>query len=578
MSLLPDASTITYNGYTLPVERKLLHSSIVPERSGDGRTATGSRYTLAWRFFIHNSGGLGDTLEVIRERLTRPGGELEILNTGFGDIRLNRGSTGDLAWGPWPEIRRWEPYGTVTAALDFAISFFISDCTDSPYGRIMEHAWECGYDLGPDRLERRDITGYFRIPLRKRTVGSTHLQDTADLHYEKVVPPVPHGFERQNESRRLSPDKCRLDFRFTDMQLLTPRPPGVLDYTFEHFHQNIDRSGFVNWYGTMSARYKMALHAPADLAMTYFLDAVNDRTGFIRRFVGADVQWIPVNFSMREIEHERASEFTFSYTTIGRVSAILAASMWRPLPGHDHQRWMTSMQLAHKPRGYTQSVLRPQDDIIIDLCTSAPPKVARPPVAPAAAAALRKLWSIPASLPPPDDSWVEYDLWLGVGVDDNVVVHKPLPERVLEVNPFGSGLSLGQRAAAREFGGNGRGMRPVDLAASGARSAGSDASESVRLQRRALPTVYVYVEGSAVRAGYDIPEPHLDSIGGTTAIRCNRPGQEFFETRALGNFGVPIMLAAWRSRYVLEGIPTQAIGAPATPKVDKVSGRISSAV
>src|SRR5262249_51643943 len=90
---------------------------------------------------------------------------------------------------------------------------------------------------------------------------------------------------------------------------------------------------------------------------------------------------IPQVYSSRWNPQKRTAAFSVTYLLTNRKSEAFPLGppgpqgFWRPVPNANHQRWAASMARANRPRGYTQDVVRPSDDAIINLCDLAPARV-----------------------------------------------------------------------------------------------------------------------------------------------------------------------------------------------------------
>lgn len=86
-------------------------------------------------------------------------------------------------------------------------------------------------------------------------------------------------------------------------------------------------------------------------------------------------------------------------------------------------------------------------------------------------------------------------------------------------------------------------------------------------QRRVAAAVFIYLRGSAKRAGTAIPPPRLITVNGVEAIPANRLDRnEGFEHGAQFNAGqTPIFYANWNLRYMLPTLPPGQLPLPPNP-------------
>jgi hypothetical protein len=89
-------------------------------------------------------------------------------------------------------------------------------------------------------------------------------------------------------------------------------------------------------------------------------------------------------------------------------------------------------------------------------------------------------------------------------------------------------------------------------------SAGVAKSADTSVSKRTTDAVYLYMEGHALRAGFEIPVPQLVDVAGVTPIPANRLDRgEGFTCSVLSNVGVPLYGAKWRMRFVLPELPKE---------------------
>jgi hypothetical protein len=75
------------------------------------------------------------------------------------------------------------------------------------------------------------------------------------------------------------------------------------------------------------------------------------------------------------------------------------------------------------------------------------------------------------------------------------------------------------------------------------------------VQRSCDSSFYLYLEGDAIRVGYQIDEPMLTQFGGVTVTPANTEA-EYFATKQVGwLFGCPVTRAKWRRRWLCSAPP-----------------------
>ncbi len=565
MALLQAVGVVSLNGFIFGPETETLMVRMKPIPDAAGRAITRIEYTFQIKTVIALTaaqvvGGATSTdatFDTIRQQLLTYGGEFKYTSKGMGDQLINvAGGKKDVAWGPKCQEVSFKPKaGNYAADMVLHVSYQTLDCSYAQFQfGLMEFNYKVTYDQGRDRLTRRTYAGHILIPQTRRSVNDRTLSDSADLYYEDVVPPIPFGFRREVEDRTPSEDKCRLDFTITDVQLKAALPFGVIDMDVDHDQSNTSPVQMVVKQGRISASYEIALHVPLSIAQLHFDNLWADKLLDLQ-LAGNGATIIPQIYTSREQTQHRRANFSLTYLLVNPLvlkdGVLGPQGFWRKVPGANHQIWAASMALANKPRGYTQDVVGPGDDVIIDLCDANPARVmaGRGPAPIGDGEAGNRVMT--ATCPPPELSWLWYEPMLEETDDSGRVIHKPLPSgKMPPPKP--------DRPSLTDYFDNPNGFNPVDQ--------GSLADQfnkpSVTVQQRTTPTVYVTLVGWAVRLCYDIPEPVISSIGGVPVVMVNREEVEYFKTIQVPNTAIPIVVAKWRRRYVLANQPNKPVGTP----------------
>lgn len=579
---VPDGTECSYNGFTFPVETWTKGLDIATEMGSGNRVHISNRYTLKIEsLVIATSGGqpVDSQMESIRTSLTAAGGQFKYAGKGAGNnLNLNYpGGAKDLAWGPIPKLLSLRPEaGNRAWWINWQVEFQTLDCSGfiSQFD-LMEFAYSVEFTHDRRRMTHRNYKGHIRIPNNRTSPGSPRLNDSVDFYFDNIVPPCPLEFERQNETRTIADDKSRLDFSFTDVQLLVPPPFGCTKWSATHKTANAKPSAFSGlWTGQLRAHYEVAPHFRVSVAHGHFRALVADRVNAMLDNVAVDPKlgrktFIPLFFEMEEDLAERVMNYSFTYSVAWKLPAVMASGFWRPAPGHDYQTWATSMELAYAPRGYTQEVIRETADVLINLCRSDEAADFRPGQAIPFLPGDGVDEPLVVVCPDPENSWIYYEIAITVSTDEGVAIGKPLPQRPMPP----------PRPSLVDQFTNPNGFAPVPPGADGQEAK----NPPVIPQKRTSTTVYVWLTGRIIRACYPIPEPTLVSLGGAMAIPCNRDGIEYFAWGITGNCGVPVYVAKFKRRYVLTqsparpgqvgtnangGQPANAPEAPTTPDID----------
>ncbi len=230
-------------------------------------------------------------------------------------------------------------------------------------------------------------------------------------------------------------------------------------------------------------------------------------------------------------------------------------------------------------RGSANVVWATRDDRIVDLCQAAPAtltggatsSIGSPPADPSALLAGlvgglgsvgAGLASIPAGLfpaPTPDTSWLHYENIVRVVVDTGRLLVKTLPTSPITGPDMTSvwdatvpQLPIPQDATIPESQ-IGDGSAQNNSQQSGSQNA--QPGDTV-FQQRTTPTMYVIMEGRALRYGYTIPEPQLVTVNGVNAVRVNdtKDPNSGFATGVVGSSIYPVVGARWRFKYAVPGL------------------------
>lgn len=619
MARLPTIGTISYNGVDfdayLEGARAPVEARFVFDRPG--RTVSNVQYTIDVEGVISHAVTTDQDLETLRRRLAQPAGELRFDFRGFGSTSLHVNPPGgggirDCNWGPKPEVLNWTPLGVPRAAkFRFRCVTNIPECVGGePRTKYKFHLMESvyRYHVAIDHLglTTLTITGHAVIPQTRDRVDARTLTDCADRYLEQILPPCPPGFQRQSQSHTVDESKNQIDYSVTykEQPTLQPLPAGVLDCQAS-FDVQSDSMGFASWTATIAASYTLEKGAPKAAAWGHFFALYAQRVAWAKAQIapGERLSVIALKFSFGEpnLYGPEALKASISYRIVCPLARILNMSgMWLPVPGN-YNAWKASLaNVGFHPRGYAKLRLRPEDDLLVNLCLDDPPRrllMGAPPPLPAGVPL-----AMPASDVAPESSWLAYQMHVAIECDDGTIEHKPLdddpnadnhPERV----PTPTWARL-QTVAAQDLQAKGQTLKDVkpDNAGALAQVAASQSmlsaiagqSLSVPGDTKALlsstagwtppyrgriasvqqgvPSLYVTLYGKAMRAGYPITCPVLTSLAGVPAIPANRAGVEHFTTGVVYNAGgVPVVAATWRQRYLFQDMPERDILPPPSP-------------
>lgn len=525
-----------------------------------------------------------------------------VFNGRVGNVSVNgNGGKRDLEWGPIPEVLAVKPYGNQQMRIKWTVRFCVPHCTGAPTsGRIMDLATECTYDLDQSGYTTRTFTATLRIPMTRRPAGDRTLPDSADKYLEDVIPAVVVGFRRIPPSRTISPDKAELRVTVRDEELPPNQlPEGIIEAEFSHTINN-QAGKPAHWTGSVSATYEIARGSgrTGRDAVRYFFAVMEDRvTAQVRdlKRAGEKPSVIPIQFSMSEpnVYGKQTATLSQSYLIAGSLQAAImkTSPLWRPVPGASWQKWILSLEGNVGPRGNAGLVFRPNDDAIVDLCGPGGPSVSSLSTLRTDTSGISRLVSDPFPLPTKENSWIYYENRLVWEADQGTAELRTLPkDNSPLLKPNGGTTRPGTRAGVASALAGAAGAAGFGIAAGALGQGGSGTSVGaalatlpsgkldnlptgtgsalsnlfggpsgkldnnrdgeVKVQRRVRPLVHIYMIGAAVRVGFPVPEPTLESVNGVKLTPANRPDRgEGFACGSVGGFNRPAFGAAWRLRY-----------------------------
>lgn len=542
-------------------------------RDAANRTTVYTSWTLTIKDYVVAAPGqtIDTAVQSARNILSEPGGILTYNGKGFSALNINGGPVKDVAWGPLPEELDFRIRGRDRAAvIVWTVTVNLPEmCVTPAYSfAILEMNFDVNWSLDASVYTTRTISGHLIIPQTRTAPGSRTLNDNADNYRSKIVPTVPFGFRRKGSSVKLDASKCRIDFSFTDEEMVRyAPPPGIIEISASHsISGGLPNPQGNQWFGTIRATYEVAKDQTLSNVFVYFMRLVRYRTAaaFSYGTDGSGRQTAQscfiTNFSFEEDIYSRGrSALSASYSFLSGLGSILQASgLWAEPTDADHSVWRASLgnsMFNPSGRGFAGLGFSNSEDVLVDLCsqqtrtlsTKGPPK---PPPG-------NQILNFVNTYPDPDGSWIDYRISAHVEPDDQVVELKPLPPG--KVNDQTPPLTVTLQTG---------GFKTPPDGAKIANNIGAFTPDYptgkilTTPQQRVQPSLSLYLVGQALRAGYPINPPDLVSIGGVGLVSANRPGREGFRWGVIANcYGVPVVGAVWRQRYVLPQSP-QEIGVP----------------
>ena len=589
-SLMTSTDTLSYNG----VQFSVLYKSKISGRpilNESRRAVKCVEYTIEVRSYVTFASETTDsTMQSLRTLLTKPAGELHYDNKGFGSLAVNvpGGAVWDAEWGPIPELIDYDPIGNDQAALvTWVVKTRIPECSYPPKAvnfKFKTMAFDYSVDYKVDRHGLTTVTtsGYIEIPITRKSIGDTTLQDNADAYYNLVYTPLAPGYQREEQPRKLSMDRRRLDFSFIDRQMVRDGLPNYCTDADGSYSIRSKNGAMVQWSGAISATYTVLNTAPRDTAWTNFFLLVMDRLNVIKKnstgvyyLTGVDVD---EGLYRSGNTVKLAINFIFG---MNLVDLLGKSGLFRTVPNTEWSKWVSTVQLAQRqPRGIDGISYANEMDAIIDLCTPLPPKQPRFKGAHFTHFhAGRPDTSFGTDIPDPQYSWFQWQNQILVDVDPGIVRHKPLPRKLLSKSkkvpipssditesssPGTTGKPAPILAALQKLAGGAFGNAQGKQLAQSTEPVTVKAKVQTKdiVQQVATPTYTIRMIGWAMRVGYRIPIPSLVTFGGAPVIPSAQTiGQEVIDTFN----GVPIYGAEWVLDYWAPSSLQSALEYPTNP-------------
>lgn len=526
---------------------------------------------------------LDDNWTSLRRELTVCGGELVYKDKGFGDLIVNStlGLARDVKWGPIPEILEFYPLGgdCNAARIRWRCTVRIPECDDAKYrDALLAYNYDATYTIDQDGYTTLRVAGYIEVPMTRDTVRTRTLPDSVDRYRVLLNSPAPLGFQRKTRTFRISQDKRRLDFSYTEEEIYSPLPDRVTSIQARQSVRNSD-IGFKQWVMSLDATITMSRGEQKELALVAFLNLVAHRTDNVLRVAsgrGQRATMIPIDFSVEDDIYGRSSRFTFSTRIVNPrdITALLEGTrMW--WQADDWGKWRTSLQSsrASDVRGWANLELKKEDDAIVDLCLptdqliprdSKPPKAGNPKPPDDTGKKLKLEDSVR-----PENSWVEYRNTLEYNETPGVIRHKLLPKNPPTGsgggaqppgagNPGGTGIPPGKFVVGPPIGGgaapNAAGGADEMRTSVGGPAASSQGGAPADVhQVRSSATREVVMVGYGIRLGWRVPVPRLVSVGGQTPVEVERVVKE---EKVGGTLSCPLFGTQWIIRYSLPSAPS----------------------
>jgi len=535
------AGTISYNGFTFggdgstPPSYSLSGEPVYDEA---GRAVTHVKYSLEVTAIVHadSESSAADRMRDVRERLSRPGRALQILDVGLGDTTVAHGENQpDVVWGAKPRVVALTPIGGVLAwQLHWQCEFNVSEPNVASVSRNgggdnwLALNYQMSYAVDSRGFTTRTARGYVQIVCVRRPNGDPSARRTADAARDRLKIAVPHGFRRTQSRWTESKDKSRLEFVVVDEQLRTDAfPPGIVDADVQY---QVENQGVSNTQlvARLSGSMETAAHVPKSTAALQLLAIAQDKL-FKLACSGGGRLVVPTRISISHKLFTRRTSLKVEMRSIGPLTDLLAAGgIWDPVPGTDYRRWRASVERLWGNRGTAELKSNPDDAAIIDLIDNLTDEAT---IGSGSAARLRPTSGgrLPTLAPPVTAaaSWLDYQVRIRAHRRENVSIHT-LSREVRPASP-------GQQSAA------GVGS-PFSLS-------GRDQTGRVR-ETHGEPIQQILLEGTAIRLQYPPTIPILRQVGSRTVTERDRVQQL---QQAPNVCGMPAYLVRWSILYDVDG-------------------------
>lgn len=558
------AATCSYNGISfLSMYRsKVSFRPILDEAQ---RTTVYVEHSLDVEGYVQSDSGTGTTLASIRKLLSACAGTLTYQDKGFGDLVVNTGSVWDVKWGPIPEVVDWVPLGGDgrAARVHWRCTTRIPECDAAKYKlAILAFNWEISHDFDNDGYATENVSGYLEIPMTRTAQSNRNPPDSVDRYREQLEQSVPLGFHRRNQKYRISSDRRRIDFSWSDQEVSDPLMPKTTKMDLEYTVRA--PMPYVKWTIGLSGSVTVARGVPKVEALTAFLKVWESRIAVLRKTKGVTV--IPTDIYISEQVFGRTSRFSYgalvTMPNAKPATFLLAAKVWFPVDGTDYGKWRTSLYDAKQSqvRGYSGLKYKPEYDLIVDLCMTPGEDLVQElvPIPPQ-----QKTGPTDANLVnesselrrvKPETSNLDYRMRTELLEEQNVMRHQPLPTK----KPQGDTTDNARRINAT--------LDDADMRrqVGGIGASQGDMPDEV-YQQASPPARRFRLVGSSVRVGYRTPVPKVESLGGVTVTEEGRHVTEE-QIGAIG--GTPIFRTAWLITYAVPRAPSALLPTTANPALE----------
>lgn len=579
----PNQFQIQYNGYSFP---GVLHSKVTahPQYDSSDRVIKFATHLLHVEFIIlpddqpqdTSNTDVGVNVDYVRRRLLEAGATLRLVSLGFGDFVFDSsGSFSNLKeidHGPKPRLLSWEPIGANKAVrVVWECEFSMAQCQEddvspgggedpkSRNGGFLEISWEELYSINSKGITTRIINATVEVPSSQRNQRAG--TDNADRYREYFKVRLPANFRRVSQEYRLQRNRKILVITVTDEEVDSP-------FAFPKYFSNItathrilsDGPAYVNFMNELRGTITVAPDYPKSYAFYALTLIVKPRLlafqkqrkikGEKKKVVTKKVTMIPGRIMLEEDIYGRELRFSFSWMLVADLGSFLGACGFMEAPGNDGwAAWRSSMETStFHPRGFSK--LKSDHDVnpIIGPCFKdskfITPILYQPSTVEITVP--NQSYTIYGLDPPPQDSsYIDYNLVIQESLNPKAVQHE------------GTGNAATPAYAPKPVEPTDDATTKPDATPNTPVSPGNVTSSPGAagakyyhpIQIIGPPSTEVTVEGYGFRAGYEVPVPTFQLLGGRKAILKDSKVKSSC-IQASGT--CPIYASRWRLTYILE--------------------------
>lgn len=609
--LVPELGELSYNGVSFgPYTRTTSVSARIVETT-DGRSVRYHQYTCTFESHIRGANQAEVDAIAVRSRqaLTKNGMAFVCTKRAIGDFRINVGNVRDVNNGPKVSELSFEPAkgDALVSVLRWQITFCIPECQDAAYRfRAMDFSFSLSYNL-VNGYTTRTVRGALMIPQNRFANGERFPQDSADYYREQVFVEPPEGFRPvPGINITLSPDRGTINFDYAHTEMgRNITPPGLVEWDMSQTMTCSTPTLAAQWQITFTGNGELKKDGQFRDAVVAFFTDVRSRMLQLAAaprkpvvfFAQVGKPWlddllnkqpvpvtaIPIAFTATEPSiygQQRKVSMSITFQSVAKLETILNSGIWTKLPtqnaGSWRRWWLSVKDTTFHPRGYARLEYDIGDDRITDLCDAGLTRLKQDRLKVAADIggliqnALASVTNFDAQT-----SWIHYDCSVKIEQDTGNSLVRTMPDRSptraddrsAGFDPTTSDLRSASYVGIANglAGGFTGGILINNQVPAGANNGGAGpfvgnqlvntitASDNVAVRGR-KSTTFIIISGTAIRAGFPVPEPSIKTYAGLPVMPDMKPGDGYGFVQSQKNLvACPMYSAKWSLRYAVEG-------------------------